>query len=59
VGTNTSFGINTNSDPLVIGSDYDYTRLLNGYIGMVTVHNRELSQQEITNNYNTMKNRFK
>ena len=48
----------TNNDPLVIGSDYDYTRLLNGYIGLVTVHNRELTQEEITNNYNALKGRF-
>ena len=58
VGTNTIRGMTTNNDPLVIGSDYDYTRLLNGYIGLVTVHNRELTQEEITNNYNALKGRF-
>lgn len=47
------------SDTLNFGSDYDYTRLLNGYMNSVMIHNRVLSQEEVSQNYNKLKIRFK
>lgn len=51
------FTLATNNK-LYIGTDYDTTRLLNGYLGLITVHNKELTASQIKSNYTKQKHRF-
>jgi len=60
VGTNTFSGVGTFERTLRIGSptNNNLNRAFHGDISQVSIYNRDLSNQEIKQNYDTIKNRF-
>lgn len=53
-----NYGFGTNSGPLIIGEFYTYAAKWNGNISNFKVYNRALTQEEITQNFNTLKGRY-
>ena len=51
--------ISSNTQPLRIGSGYNLLNDFNGNISQVQIYNRALSAQEVLQNYNALKNRFR
>ena len=51
-------GAATNSTSLKFGGNGTTSRVLNGEIPVARVYNRELSADEILQNFNSLKNRF-
>jgi hypothetical protein len=57
--SNAARTLNTAQQDLVVGSlEAGGTRMLNGNIGLVFIYNRELSEQEIKQNFNALRGRY-
>jgi hypothetical protein len=55
-----TFTINYNNEDLYLGTYYEgeFQHYINAYMGKLLIYNRALSQSEISQNFNNMRNRF-